>query len=398
MVTNYKTVKLSEVTIKIGSGATPRGGKESYKNEGIPLIRSQNVYDLYFDRNGLAFIDNTQAKELDNVAVEKNDVLLNITGASVCRCTSVPDDLLPSRVNQHVSIVRANNIDLLGIYLKYLLVSPKYKQHLLAISSAGATREALTKSNIENLSVEIPEISIQHKVASLLSNYDKIIDNNNKRIKILEEMAQTIYTEWFVNFRFPGHEKVKMVDSELGRIPEGWTIKKMEDLVVRFTAGKKYDNKTVKLTGKVPVLDQGQTGIIGFHDEEPGFISSWDNPVIVFANHTCYQKIISYPFSAIQNVIPFKPINETMDIIWLHYSSKDLIKLNDYKGHWPEYMSKRLVIPDNLDITRTFGTILIPMLKEIELFEKRNKNLSKTRDLLIPKLISGEIDVSEIDI
>lgn len=280
-------------------------------------------------------------------------------------------------------------------YLYYALI-PEL-ENLKSIST-GATTKFLTITILNNIKINIPEGNVQDKIASVLYAYDKLIENNNKRIKILEEMAQTLYNEWFVNFRFPGHEKVKMVDSELGKIPDGWTIKKMEDLVVRFTAGKKYDNKTVKLTGKVPVLDQGQTGIIGFHDEEPGFIASWDNPVIVFANHTCYQKIVSYPFSAIQNVIPFKPINETMNIVWLHYSSKDLIKLNDYKGHWPEYMSRRLVIPGNLDITGTFGTILIPMLKEIELFEKRNTNLSKTRDLLVPKLISGELDVSEIDI
>ncbi len=98
--------KLGEVTTKIGSGATPRGGSESYKTEGISLVRSMNVHDGYFKEKNLAFIDDKQAKELSNVTLEENDVLLNITGASVARCCVMPKDFLPARVNQHVSVVR----------------------------------------------------------------------------------------------------------------------------------------------------------------------------------------------------------------------------------------------------------------------------------------------------
>src|SRR4051812_9516291 len=101
-------VPLGSITTKIGSGATPRGGKESYKADGISLIRSMNVYDFNFNWKELALIDESQANKLRNVVVKKNDILLNITGASVCRCCIVPNDVLPARVNQHVAIVRLN--------------------------------------------------------------------------------------------------------------------------------------------------------------------------------------------------------------------------------------------------------------------------------------------------
>ncbi len=103
----WSKIKLSDITSKIGSGATPRGGKSAYKAHGISLIRSMNVHDGEFIEKNLAFIDESQAKKLSNVIIEKNDVLLNITGASIARCCVVPSRILPARVNQHVSILRA---------------------------------------------------------------------------------------------------------------------------------------------------------------------------------------------------------------------------------------------------------------------------------------------------
>ncbi len=147
---------LKDITTKIGSGATPRGGKESYKTEGINLIRSLNVYDYRFELSDLAFIDDAQAAELDNVAVATRDILLNITGASVARCCMVPSYLIPARVNQHVSIVRADPDRADPYYVLDTINSEWRKQQLLAFAQGGATREALTKETIENFPILLP--------------------------------------------------------------------------------------------------------------------------------------------------------------------------------------------------------------------------------------------------
>ena len=105
-VTDWKPFTLKEITTKIGSGSTPKGGKEAYHEIGITLVRSLNVYDFVFELKDLAFINEIQAKKLNGVTIEKDDILLNITGASVGRCTIIPENLLPARVNQHVSIIR----------------------------------------------------------------------------------------------------------------------------------------------------------------------------------------------------------------------------------------------------------------------------------------------------
>src|SRR5947209_8372030 len=125
-ISNWPLTKLRNITTKIGSGATPRGGKELYKDKGLTLIRSLNVYNFQFDPEGLAFIDDDQAQELSNVEVKHFDILLNITGASVARCCMAPSKFLPARVNQHVAIVRPNQRLVDPHYLLYTINSPEY--------------------------------------------------------------------------------------------------------------------------------------------------------------------------------------------------------------------------------------------------------------------------------
>ena len=162
--------RLRDVTTKIGSGATPIGGEAAYKSEGISLIRSLNVHDSGFRTKGLAFIDETQAEQLDNVVVEAEDILLNITGASVARCCVVPDEMLPARVNQHVSILRPKKNELLPKLLHYMLISTDYKDRLLnAGEGGGSTRQALTKSQLQEFWIEIPEsLAEQRRIVGIL--------------------------------------------------------------------------------------------------------------------------------------------------------------------------------------------------------------------------------------
>ena len=180
-VTNPKgwdLMPLSELTSKIGSGATPRGGKESYIEEGLSLIRSLNVHDNKFIYKNLAFITGDQASALSNVVVEANDVLLNITGASVCRSCIVPESILPARVNQHVCIIRPIESTINSNYLLNLFISNGYKKKLLLVARAGgATREALTKKQVEELEVPVPPIEIQLKFKNII---DKLISVINK--------------------------------------------------------------------------------------------------------------------------------------------------------------------------------------------------------------------------
>ena len=169
----WEVKKLKNITSKIGSGATPKGGNESYKDEGISLIRSLNVHNNLFVYKDLAHIDDEQADALKNVVVEDGDVLLNITGASVARCCVVPNDVLPARVNQHVAIIRPKELGN-NIFICYQFTSNAYQQELLSIGkSNGATREALTKGQLEDLDIIVPPLSLQQEFADKIEAIEK---------------------------------------------------------------------------------------------------------------------------------------------------------------------------------------------------------------------------------
>ena len=169
---NWDTVPLGKLTTKIGSGATPKGGRETYGTEGISLIRSMNVHNGYFEYKDLAYISDEQAKKLDNVIVHDKDVLLNITGASVARCCIVPDNILPARVNQHVCIIRCK-ADVSSIFLCSVLTDDNFQNLLWNIAGSGATREAITKQQVESLSIIVPPIALQQQFATFVAQIDK---------------------------------------------------------------------------------------------------------------------------------------------------------------------------------------------------------------------------------
>ena len=168
-MSGWRTVKLRDVTTKIGSGATPKGGYESYHSSGVPLIRSLNVYDGRFRRDKLAFLDDEQAAKLNGASVQTGDVLINITGASVARCCAVPKAVVPARVNQHVSIVRPKTGQLLSEFLVYFLISGEAKRDLLEIGeSGGTTRQAITKSQLKEFEVPLPPLAEQKRIVAIL--------------------------------------------------------------------------------------------------------------------------------------------------------------------------------------------------------------------------------------
>lgn len=174
---------LKELTTKIGSGSTPRGGKEVYVDEGIALIRSQNVYDSEFVWSGLARITDQAAKQLSNVEVMRDDVLLNITGASILRTCVVEPGAMPARVNQHVAIIRAKD----GIPCRFLhlhLLQKATKDYLMGLN-AGASREAVTKAHIESVPILNPG-------AALLGAFEKTVAPIYAEVEALVEESRSL--------------------------------------------------------------------------------------------------------------------------------------------------------------------------------------------------------------
>lgn len=197
----WEEKSLKELTSKIGSGSTPRGGQESYKAEGISLVRSMNVHDRKFRDRNLAFIDEKQAKELNGVTLQENDVLLNITGASVARCCVFPKEYLPARVNQHVSIIRPKMDIIDPAFLNLLLTSKFYKDQLLFTGGQGATRQAITKAQLEVFRILFPPLKTQQtivqKLDALNAETKKLESIYQQKINDLEELKKSMLERAF---------------------------------------------------------------------------------------------------------------------------------------------------------------------------------------------------------
>ena len=272
-------------------------------------------------------------------------------------------------------------------FFYYFLKTIDFKKVDINVGVPGLNRDTAY-----SLEVFIPEdTDEQRRIVEILSAFDEKIEVNNKINKTLEEMAQTIFKEWFVKFRFPGWKKVKFVDSELGKIPEGWKVKNIMKIIKRLPVGKKYDNRTALPEGKVPILDQGQSGIIGFHNEEPSVKAGSKNPIAVFSNHTCYYRLITFNFSCIQNVIPYVGTNG-YPTTFVYYLTKDRVKMSGYKGHWPEFAAQKFAIPPS-ELAVKFSEIIQPVIEKVDKTWKENQTLAALRDLLLSKLMRGEITI-----
>ena len=387
----WKEVRLGDVCSKIGSGATPSGGKEAYKGGDYHLIRSQNVLDFAFSKDGLASINDEQANKLKNVEIIQGDVLLNITGDSVARCCIVPSEILPARVNQHVAIIRPRKEELDKHYLLYYL--QHYKRQLLQIASAGATRNAITKAMIENLILPCPKsLDDQRRIASILSSLDRKIELNNKINDDLEEMAQTIFKNWFVDFE--PFKDGKFVDSELGMIPEGWKVGLLGELC-NFKRGKNLLTKNAIDEG-VPVVAGGlepscyhnvaNTGApvitVSGSGANAGFMRMYHVPVWAsdcsFIDISCENFYFVYCFLKVNSKL-LK--HAQTGAVQPHVKPSDI---HDFE----------LLIPDKESIY-DFQDKVKPFFDKIASIQKENSRLSLLRDTLLPRLMSGEIEVPE---
>lgn len=404
---SWGTQKLGDICTKIGSGATPRGGKEVYLEEGpVALIRSQNVLDFSFSYDGLAYIDRDQAAQLSNVEIEKDDVLLNITGDSVARVCQVPNELLPARVNQHVSIIRPNKQRLDNQFLKYYLLNPQIKKQLLSFASVGATRKALTKGMIEDFDITLPDLPTQKRIAGILSALDEKIDLNQQTNATLEAIAQAIFKEWFVHYNYPGATG-ELVESELGLIPAGWRVGKLGELC-RNKRQTIHPNDIAPDTPYVGLehvprksLSLPSWGMADDVGSQKTSFQKWD---ILFGKLRPYfHKVCIAPVDGIcsTDILVIKPIKQGHFSFCLNYLfSDEMIAYVSLvadgtrmpRVNWKSIGDYEIVIPPDSLLT-PFNKTVQPLYDSMLEANQQSATLAKIRDTLLPKLMRGEVEI-----
>ncbi len=305
---------------------------------------------------------------------------------------------------QRTYVIESRDHKMLLTRFLYYLLRPQLER--LQALSTGAATKFLTLSILKNVEVSLPDVDAQRRIASILSAYDDLIENNTRRIAILEEMARRIYEEWFVRFRFPGHEQVKMVESELGLIPEGWTVQRLDEAAV-VTMGQSPSSEHYNLEGKGLPFHQGVTDfgahypshrtyctVDGRMAEEGDILMSVRAPVGRI-NLAPSDMVIGRGLCAIRS--------RTGRQWFLLHRLIEKFEEEDCMGNGAIFkaVTKQDVLgilfpqaPDALEAG--FERITAPLWQLIRNLTLKNANLRATRDLLLPKLISGELDVSTL--
>lgn len=272
------------------------------------------------------------------------------------------------------------------LFLYYLFNTPHVRQQIRA-SASGAKIRHTAPSRVAAVKVLLPPLPLQRCIASILSAYDELIENNRRRIRILEEMARSLYREWFVNFRFPGHEKVRMVKSELGEIPEGWKVRKLGDVVaLNYGRALKQDKRC---NGDVSVY--GSSGVVGFHNEAlvkgPGIILGRKGNVgsvywcdtDFFVIDTAYYVTSQLPLRYVYHMLP------GLNFINGDAAVPGLSRNQAYALH--------VLVPPPVFLEK-FSVFAEDIGRQVCWLELQTANLRRTRDLLLPRLMSGQIDLS----
>lgn len=255
--------------------------------------------------------------------------------------------------------------------------------------SSGAAIQNINTDILRKTIIALPPISVQEIIVSIISAYDDLIEVNNQRIKLLEETARELYKEWFVRMRFPGYKKAKFMKG----MPEGWEVKKVKDIVDRRKFGKTYKPEELSEHGNVIVIDQSTDALLGFHNNNPDHLATSESPMIIFGDHTCKMQLMIEPFSLAENVIPIAA-KDKIPIYYLYYLIESLVETTEYKRHWNDLVTKSVFVCQP-ELQIKYAGIVKPFFEQIEILKQQNTQLRQIRDRLLPRLISGKLEVKE---
>ncbi|MYI46217.1 MAG: hypothetical protein F4123_07580, partial [Gemmatimonadetes bacterium] len=430
----WVSISLRHACTKIGSGATPRGGKDVYLPNGrYALIRSQNVFNEGFRHEGLAYIGQQHASRLAGVAVRRSDVLLNITGDSVARACQIDPRILPARVNQHVAIIRPDPARLDPDFLRYFLVDPSMQAKLLSLAASGGTRNALTKAMIEAIDVKAPAaVREQRAIAHVLGTLDDKIELNRRMNETLESMARALFKSWFVDFD-PVRAKMegrdiglpddiaelfpdRMVDSEMGEIPAGWEVFRLDELSRHHKRSTspfrspdlEFEHFSIPAydAGQQPAVEPGlairsnktvvQDDAVLLSKLNPRISRVWMPPDSTGRPQVCSTEFLTFT--------PKPPANRSLLFaLFADQHFRALLKsmvTGTSKSHQrvpPKALKAQEVLAGSKRLFTVFGEATGSMLDRILMNRSESATLAALRDTLLPKLISGEIRVPASD-
>ena len=363
---------------------------KNFSKDGIILNKvdyiSQLDYEKYFKGSSTAL---TKPQE--------NDLIFSIIGSIGGVYLYKKEDCFG--LSSSVAMIRVNSVELDAHYLFFYLKS-NFLQKWAEIIKSGSAQGFLSLSMIRSLPLLFPPLKIQQKIASILSNYDKLIENNTQRIKLLESMAEEMYKEWFVRLRFPGYEDVEVVDG----LPVGWERKSLGDCVNNFDSKRIPLSKKVRETKKGIYPYYGAASILDYIDSyifEGKYLLLGEDGTVITKRGTPMLQFISGKFwvSNHAHVLTGKLVS--IEYLYLFLNSYPILGLITGAAQ-PKINQKNLnrikmLVPSD-EILKEFNKLVISIFEEIFILKQKNKLLKQIRDLLIPRLMSGKLNVEDLDI
>ena len=406
-----------------------------YVSDGIPSVMPQNIGDNKILYTGIAKITREDAERLSKYRMREGDIVYSRRGD----------------VERRALVRKTEDGWLCGtgclrIRFGDEFVYPRYAAHYLGHPSVrewivrhahGATMPNLNTTILSELPFVLPPWSAQVLIGDAIEAYDRKLDLNRRINQTLEAMAQAIFQSWFVNFD-PVKAKVaaiqegrdplratmsaisgkpdaeldslpreqfeqlaataalftdEMKESELGAIPKGWSVSKVETLLARLSAKVRYTKEQVSEHGQIPVFEQGASILLGYHNGAATYQASAENPKFIFGDHTCVTRLSCQPFDISQNVIPLQ--GQDRATAWVYYAVKEKQKFQEYRRHWMELISKDVVVAP-ADACLEFSKIISGIHLQMEANERQMQGLAELRDTLLPKLLSGELSLSNV--
>lgn len=409
-------------TLQIKDFAKVKGGKRlsggffvQDEKTDHPYIRVTDMESDMLNTSNIKYLPEDAYEKIKQYTISGDDVYISIAG-TIGLVGKIPEFLSGANLTENAAkITELNKLLINRDYLIYFLRS-RLGQFQISARVGGSTQPKLALNRIETIEMPLRTVEMQTRIASVLSSYDNLIENNKKRTMILEEKVQNLYTEWFVKFKFPGHKKVKIIDSSLGKIPEGWNLNKLEDVCSKITDGSHWSPKTVD--NGYPMASVKDMNMWGFDLRDCRNISKNDYHALVKSDcrPIINDVLIAKDGSYLKHVFL---VTKDIDLVIL--SSIAILRPNekllpellrlyllnpDIKSRMKSYVSGAALQRIILDSFRKFLLIVPPRIIQQQFYNKvsssialRNNLLDSNimltyfRDLLIPQLVTGEREI-----
>lgn len=415
----WKTSKLSELPLQFVDGdRSARYPKRSeFVTEGVPFLNAESISSGRLDVSKANYISTEKFGSILKGRLQPGDLILTTRRNGVGKSAYFEGPPRPALINAQLLILRPDQRIIFPKYFYYSFCDFEFQSQIRNFVS-GSAQPQLPIHSLRNIVCRLPPFPTQRKIASILSAYDDLIENNTRRIAILEEMAQAIYREWFVNFRFPGHENVKLVESSLGMIPEEWELKCLSELgfIGREKSRHRPRNAPELYGGPYPLFQTGDitaaNTFLWKHSQtysEAGLAQSklWKPGTlcITIAANIADTAILSKTACFPDSVVGFvsHPGEQCVYFVKLFLETIKGQMKNVSRGTTQDNLSLEKLLSFKVptptsNVLHAFHSCVTPVFNNVLCLSKKNDNLRTTRDLLLPKLISGQLDVEDLDI